>query len=58
MTNLLSVKNLSISVPSAKGRVSVVDNVSFESPAGKKIGMVGESGSGKSLTAYALMRLI
>ncbi len=58
MKNSLIVKNLSISVPSAKGRVAVVDNVSFEIPAGKKIGMVGESGSGKSLTAYALMRLI
>lgn len=58
MTNPLIVKNLSISVPSAKGRVAVVDDVSFEIPAGKKVAMVGESGSGKSLTAYALMRLI
>jgi len=58
MTNSLIVKNLSISVPSAKGRVAVVDDVSFEIPAGKKVAMVGESGSGKSLTAYALMRLI
>jgi oligopeptide/dipeptide ABC transporter ATP-binding protein len=58
MTNSLIVKNLSISVPSAKGRVAVVDDISFEIPAGKKVAMVGESGSGKSLTAYALMRLI
>ncbi len=58
MKNSLTVKNLSISVPSAKGRVAVVDDVSFEIPAGKKVGLVGESGSGKSLTAYALMRLI
>lgn len=58
MKNSLIVKNLSISVPSVKGRVVVVDDVSFEIPSGKKVGMVGESGSGKSLTAYALMRLI
>ena len=58
MTNVLSVKNLSISVPASNGRVNVVDDVSFEIDAGKKVGLVGESGSGKSLTALALMRLI
>ena len=58
MTKVLSVRNLSISVPSSKGRVTVVDDVSFDIDAGKKVGLVGESGSGKSLTALALMRLI
>lgn len=58
MTKVLSVKNLSISVPSSKGRVTVVDDLSFDIDAGKKVGLVGESGSGKSLTALALMRLI
>ncbi|HUX65589.1 MAG TPA: ABC transporter ATP-binding protein [archaeon] len=58
MTNALTVKNLSISVPSSKGRVTVVDDVSFNIPEGKKVGLVGESGSGKSLTAFSLMRLI
>ena len=58
MKNVLVVKNLSLSVPSARGRVTVVDDVSFDIPAGKKVGLVGESGSGKSLTAYSLMRLI
>jgi len=57
MTKVLSVRNLSISVPSSKGRVAVVDDVSFDIDTGKKIGLVGESGSGKSLTALALMRL-
>ena len=55
MKNVLVVKNLSLSVPSARGRVTVVDDVSFDIPAGKKVGLVGESGSGKSLTAYSLM---
>lgn len=58
MSKVLSVRNLSISVPSSKGRVTVVDDVSFDIDAGKKVGLVGESGSGKSLTALALMRLI
>lgn len=58
MRNALVVKNLSLSVPSSKGRVTVVDDVSFEIPEGKKVGLVGESGSGKSLTAFSLMRLI
>jgi oligopeptide/dipeptide ABC transporter ATP-binding protein len=58
MTNALTVKKLSISVPSSKGRVTVVDDVSFNIPEGKKVGLVGESGSGKSLTAFSLMRLI
>jgi oligopeptide/dipeptide ABC transporter ATP-binding protein len=56
--NALSVRNLSVSVPARGGRVLAVDNISFDLPIGKKIGVVGESGSGKSLTALALMRLI
>lgn len=58
MKNALIVSNLSVSVPSSKGRVTVVDDVSFDIPAGRKVGLVGESGSGKSLTAFSLMRLI
>ena len=58
MKKALTVNNLSLSVPSSKGRVTVVDDVSFDIPAGTKVGLVGESGSGKSLTAYSLMRLI
>ena len=58
MKSALIVNNLTLSVPSSKGRVTVVDDVSFDIPAGIKVGLVGESGSGKSLTAYSLMRLI
>lgn len=58
MKSALIVNNLTLSVPSSKGRVTVVDDVSFDIPAGSKVGLVGESGSGKSLTAYSLMRLI
>ena len=58
MTSALVVKGLSLSVPSANGRVTVIDDLSFDIPAGRRVGLVGESGSGKSLTAYSLMRLI
>ena len=58
MTSALAVKGLSLSVPSANGRVTVIDDLSFDIPAGRRVGLVGESGSGKSLTAYSLMRLI
>jgi oligopeptide/dipeptide ABC transporter ATP-binding protein len=55
---VISVKNLSISVPVADKYFPVVDDISFNIPEGKKVGLVGESGSGKSLTALAMMRLI
>jgi len=58
MTSALVVKGLSLSVPSANGRVTVIDDLTFDIPAGRRVGLVGESGSGKSLTAYSLMRLI
>lgn len=36
----------------------VVDGISFEVPAGARLGLIGESGSGKSLTALALLGLL
>lgn len=58
MNNLIEVRNLTLTVPSAKGRVPVIQDLSFEIQQGEKLGLVGESGSGKSLTAFSLMRLI
>lgn len=57
MQALLTVDNLCVDFPSAKGDVSAVRNVSF-SMGREKIGIVGESGSGKSVTGRAVLRLL
>ena len=57
MQALLTVENLCVDFPSAKGDVSAVCGVSF-SMGREKIGIVGESGSGKSVTGRAVLRLL
>ncbi len=57
-TPLLSVENLSVSFATEGGRVTVVEDVSFEVAAGKTAGLVGESGCGKSVSAMTIMRLL
>ena len=54
---LLSVRNLSVAFPSAKGEVHAVNGISF-SMGKEKLGIVGESGSGKSVTGRAVLRLL
>ena len=58
MTALLDVTGLSTSFPSSRGRVPVVDDVSFSIAAGEVLALVGESGCGKSVTAFSVLRLI
>lgn len=57
MTRLLDVENLTLQFDTDEGRITAVDNVSFDLEAGEVMGLVGESGSGKSVTAKALMKL-
>lgn len=54
---LLSVENLRVSFPTNRGRVNVVDGLSFDLGQ-ERLGIVGESGSGKSMTGRAILRLI
>src|SRR5262245_22410188 len=55
---LLKVRNLTTRFNTERGRLTAVDQVSFEIDAGETVAIVGESGSGKSVTALSIMRLI
>ena len=55
---LLQVRNLTTRFNSERGRLTAVDQVSFDVGAGETVAIVGESGSGKSVTALSIMRLI
>lgn len=57
MTRLLDVENLTLQFDTDEGRITAVDDVSFDLEAGEVMGLVGESGSGKSVTAKSLMKL-
>jgi len=54
---LLKVENLTLGFDTDEGRVTAVDDVSFDLEPGEVMGLVGESGSGKSVTAKSLMKL-
>ena len=55
--SLLTVENLTLQFDTDEGRITAVENVSFDINAGEVLGLVGESGSGKSVTAKSLMQL-
>ena len=55
---LLSIQNLTVKFKTQEEIITAVNNISFDIPKGKTIGLVGESGSGKSVTSLAAMGLI
>jgi len=55
---LVEADGLNVSFSVLRGRLQVLDDVSFTIDSGETLGMVGESGSGKSVTALSLMRLL
>jgi oligopeptide/dipeptide ABC transporter ATP-binding protein len=55
---VLEVKNLKTKFTTDDGSFFAVDDVSFNVPEGKTLGIVGESGCGKSVTSLSIMRLI
>ena len=55
---LLQVENLRVEVPTRRGVLVAVDDVSFDIAPGEVLGVVGESGAGKSLTGAAIIGLL
>jgi peptide/nickel transport system ATP-binding protein len=55
---LLSVENLTVSLPSGADRAEALSGVSLSLSAGEILCVVGESGSGKSMLASTVMRLL
>jgi peptide/nickel transport system ATP-binding protein len=55
---VLAVEGLTIEFRNGRAWSPVVQDVSFQVPAGRVVGLVGESGSGKSVTALATLGLI
>ncbi|MEM6384707.1 MAG: ABC transporter ATP-binding protein [Pseudomonadota bacterium] len=56
--NALTLTDLSIDFPTAKGVVHAVANLSLSVEKGRRVGFIGESGSGKTTTALAVMQML
>jgi peptide/nickel transport system ATP-binding protein len=55
---LLEVEHLRIEIPTRRGRLTAIDDVSFAIAPGEVLGVVGESGAGKSITGSAIIGLL
>ena len=54
---LLAVEQLSVDLPTPRGRLRAVDEVDLRLEAGCSLGVVGESGSGKTMLSRAILQL-
>jgi peptide/nickel transport system ATP-binding protein len=55
---VLSIRDLSVEIPTRNGIVRPVDGVSYDIAAGEILGVVGESGAGKSMAGNAVIGLL
>lgn len=55
---LLSVRDLSVDIPTRQSMLHALKNVSLHIEPGEILGVVGESGAGKSLTGAAILNLL
>ncbi|WP_226617775.1 ABC transporter ATP-binding protein [Cytobacillus firmus] len=58
MSDLLTVKNLTVEFKNGSNLNKVVKDLSFHINQGETVGIVGESGCGKSVTSLAIMGLV
>jgi len=58
MTPTLSVRNLRVEIPTRRGVLTAIDDLSFDIAPGEVLGVVGESGAGKSITGTAIIGLL
>ena len=58
MSDLLTVKDLSVQFETSRGRLKAVKGVSISIAPGESVGIVGESGSGKSVLSRAAMGIM
>ena len=58
MSDLLEIKNLSVSFRTPQGEVEAVRDVSLSLHPGEVLAIVGESGCGKSVLCRSIMKLL
>jgi peptide/nickel transport system ATP-binding protein len=56
--HLLRVHGLRVEIPTRRGLLLALDDISFDIAPGEILGFVGESGAGKSLTGMAILGLL